>query len=205
MKVLIALLVVTVSVVGCLQVEKRAPEKNQYAFDVARSGPKSSFSVDAVVAVRKFNVSPPYENKSFVYRTKDLQFESDFYNEFFVTPAAMITEETREWLSASGLFSYVLDPATHMVPTCILEGMVTALYGDYRDLEAPKAVLGIKFFLLRDVGGRTEVVFQRPYEESVSINDASPEVLVRGWNTGLRRIFQQFEHDLAEALQKQAP
>ncbi|MGD8229657.1 MAG: hypothetical protein PVI20_17910, partial [Desulfobacteraceae bacterium] len=71
-------------------------------------------------------------------------------------------------------------------------------YGDYRENTAPKAVLGLKFVILRDTSPDTEIVFEKQYEEEASLVENSPEGLMKGWERTLRHILIHFERDLRE-------
>lgn len=181
--------------VGCAP-KKSYPEKRYYVLDVSRPGEASAPLNEAVLSVRRFNVSPRYEGKGFVYRDGDLSYESDFYSEFLISPGSLVTEEVRQWLAASGLFQRVVASASHLEATEILEGNVVALYGDYREAASPAAVLDVQFFLIKDVSARSEVVFQKEYRETVSLNERSAKALVNGWNEALRQILTALEKDL---------
>jgi cholesterol transport system auxiliary component len=194
----IAVLVAVTVLNGCAP-KKNYPERRYYVFDVSRPQEASSPRHDAVLSVRRFRVSPRYEGKNFVYRDGDLSYQSDFYNEFLISPGSLLTEEIRQWLVSSDLFQHVVDSSSHMEATYFLEGNVSALYGDYRDAAAPTAVLEVQFFLINDVSARSEVVFQKEYREAVSLNGASAKALVNGWNTALRQILAALEADLRAA------
>lgn len=192
----ILLLVVT----GCLKLEKRSyPQKHYFALEASRNSRASPCAeIGSVLKVRKFRVSPQYETKSFVYREGDFAYESDFYNEFLISPGSMFTEEVRQWLEQSGLFQQVVDFSSYMEATHVLEGAITALYGDYRESRRPRAVLEMQFFLFEDVSARFALVFQNLYRREVLLERVSPVILVKGWNDAFRQIMTEFEKDLRE-------
>ena len=74
-------------------------------------------TLDAVLAIRPLRVSPSYAGSEFVYRTGDVSLESDFYNEFFIPPGRLVSEEVRRWFEASGLFEMVVDSASPIEST----------------------------------------------------------------------------------------
>ena len=43
------------------------------------------------VRVGIVNVAAPYRGKTFIYRESDLRYESDYYDEFFIAPAIMLS------------------------------------------------------------------------------------------------------------------
>jgi len=68
-----------------------------------------------------------------VFRATDLKYESDFYNEFFVVPAAMIAEATGRALVSSRAFARVIPAGVAGDEgDFVLEGFVDALYADGR-------------------------------------------------------------------------
>jgi len=184
------------SVQGCVSVEKAFPEKRYYILDVSHNNGSLIPASGPALRIPKLRVSPRFEGKSIVYRRGNLTYESDFYNEFLISPDAILTEELRQWLARSGLFEYVTDGAGQIQPTHILEGTVSALYGDYRNGTSRRAVLEMEFFLVRDHFARSEIVFRKDYAEEVPLKGGSPESLVQGWNDALRQILTALERDL---------
>lgn len=191
---LAALLVILLA--GCAGIQKSYPDKRYFALEAPRSVRTTSPASAAVIRLRHFRVTPAYEGKELVYRTGDLTYQSDFYNEFFIFPTAMMMEATRSWLDDSGLFQYVVDAPSQVMPDYTLEGVLTALYGDYRDQQAPKAVLGLQFLITSGRESRPEIVFHSEYRREVPLNNGRPETLVAGWNEALSRILSDFEADL---------
>jgi cholesterol transport system auxiliary component len=185
---------------GCVNLTKSYPEKHYYALEVARQGEALSTAPLTVLKIRKFRASPSFEGKEFVYRTSDAQYEADFYNEWFVAPKAMLTQQVHSWLTKSGPFNYANESLDSLAPTHVLEGTVTALYGDYRGNPA-KAVLGLQFFLVHESSSPAEVVWHQEYRQDVDLSDKSPEALVNGWNTALQRILTSLEGDLSRTVQ----
>jgi uncharacterized lipoprotein YmbA len=183
---------------GCVSVKKSFPEKRNFILDVSRSGEPQSSVVGPVLRIRKLRISPRFEGKGFLYRKGDLSYESDFYNEFLVPPNSVLTEELRQWLASSGLFRHVIDSGSQLEATHVFEGTVAALYGDYRNLTLPKAILGIELFLVKDVAARSEIIFRKEYRGEVPIEGSSPEALINGWNEALQRILTSLERDLRQ-------
>jgi hypothetical protein len=188
---------------GCFNLNKSFPEKRFFVLSVKRSEGLSLSPSDAVLRIRRFRISPRFEGKGFVYRKGNLDYASDFYNEFFISPASMIAEEVDKWLKGSGLFKYVTSSPSPVEPTVELEGVISALYGDYRDSEVPKAVLEIQFFLVRNSSSRPVIVFQKTYHEESLIKGNSPDTLVEGWNLAIERMLTQFETDLKNLYLKE--
>jgi uncharacterized lipoprotein YmbA len=182
---------------GCVSMERSYPEKRYFALKATddRGSPQPINGV--VLRIRRLRISPRYEGKSFVYRISELNYESDFYNEFLVSPVSLFTEEVRQGLANSGLFQHVVDPGSQLDYTHTLEGTVSQLYGDYRDPGSPKAALEMEFLLVGAASTHPAIVFQKNYRREVATKNRSPEALVTGWSEDLKQIMADLQGDLA--------
>lgn len=180
---------------GC-SLKQAAPVKATFLIETPRTAPARAIPAPMTLRVRPIQVAEPFEGREFVYRKSELSFESDFYHGFLVPPRALVTSQARRWLETSGLFRAVLDPTSKADATHTLEGNVTALYGDYRDQAAPKAVLAIQFVLLHEEGAAPQIVFQRGYRQEVPLDGRGAEALAKGWSKALAQILTALEGDL---------
>ena len=181
---------------GCVSLTKSFPDKHYYALEVTRQGEPGVPASGAVLDVRGLFVSPGFEGKELVYRTGNTRYESDFYNAWFLSPSAMLTQQMQDWLRQAQLFEHVVASPSYLDATHIMEGAVTALYGDYRQQGGRKAVVGMHIVLIEDHSTRPAIVFQRDYQQLVELTETSPDALTRGWNQGLEKIFMTLEADL---------
>ena len=190
---------------GCLNPPVKDTDRQYYVLDVTRPAEPKRPSSGATLEVRPLRVAPAYQGTGFVHRREELRYETDFYNEFFTSPGAMITQEARDWLTDSGLFTLVLENPSDLQTAYLLEGNIAALYGDYTDPQNPAGMLSIRFSVIDDRGPRPRAVLQAEYRERVGLADPSPQALVRAWNRALAKIFSRLESDLAGALPAQHP
>lgn len=191
-----ALVIVAVGATGCVSLDRPVVEKRQYVLEARRSGDAPATPRGGVLDVRTFRASPRSAGTKFVYRTADDVYESDFYRVFWAPPTALVADEVRRWLAASGVFEDVLEPGSAVEPSYLLEGAISDLYGDFRPGETPRAVLGVRVALV-DVRNRaSRIVLSRDYAAEVALPAADPDLLVEGWNTALRRILEELETDL---------
>ena len=181
---------------GCVGIEKSYPDKRYFVLEVNRNANPSNPPGNGVLQIANIRVSPRYEDKGFVYRTSGSSYESDFYNQFLVSPAALLGEELRKGLAQSQIFRHVINASSQLEPTHVLEGVVDALYGDFRDPGAAKAVLEMEFFLRKESASKADIVAARRYAKSVAVNGRSPEALVKGWNEALDAILASLLADL---------
>ena len=194
------LVLVTGVLAGCFSFEKSYPEKRYFTLSTSRASPELTATLDGVLAIRPLRISPSYAGSEFVYRTGDVTLESDFYNEFFIPPNRLITEEVRRWFEAAGLFETIVDSASPVEPTYVLEGAIQAIYGEYRASAPPRAALELQFFFLANKEEEVEILLQKNISKKVDVADDTAAALVRGWNQALGEILTELEEALRDAV-----
>lgn len=192
------ILIAAVSLCGCVSLKKKYPDKNYFILDISRGASETAPVEAPILKIRKFRISPKYEGRNLVYRLDELRYDSDFYNEFFANPDVLITEEIRDWLGATGLFSHVTDLSNYVEPEYILEGAVTAMFGDFTNPEKPKAVLEFKVVLINSLSSETDIIFKKDYRSEAPIADNRPESVIVGLDQALTDIMTALETDLKE-------
>lgn len=190
---------------GCLNFSKEFPDKTYYALEVLRQGLDPVAQPRTILKVKKFRVLPRFEGTGLVYRTGEYRYESDYYHDWFVPPNGMVTQQVQDWLAAAGLFEHVLGQGSAGDETHLLEGTVTALYGDYRNPGVPKAVVGLQVVLFDEGLDHPGILMQREYQRDVAMPSATPEALMQGWNDALRLILAALEEDVKKAIATPAP
>jgi cholesterol transport system auxiliary component len=181
---------------ACLGIERSYPDRRYFVLDSGANTNPSDSSANETLQVSSIRVSPRYADKNFVYRTSDAGYESDFYNQFLIAPAFLITEEVRKGLIGSQVFKYVIGPSSPLQPSYVLEGTVNALYGDFRNADSPRAVLEMEFFLTGEIPAKPGILMQKRYVKSIPLTGRTPEALVKGWNQALEEILTSLEADL---------
>lgn len=195
MRLLFTWLAASFLLTGCVSIEKSYPDKRYFVLDIALDTSPQDPAENGTLQIASARVSPRYSDKNFVYRRSDARFESDFYNEFLISPGALVAEELRQGLSQSGLFKFVVGSVNAVAPTHTLETVVNTLYGDFRDLRAPQAVMEIEFFLSQEESP-SGIVFHKRYHRTIPLKGRNPEALVQGWNQALEAISGALVSDL---------
>jgi cholesterol transport system auxiliary component len=175
--------------------------KMDYLIDPGRPQQTASGQPHRVLEVDRFTIEEAFAAKSLVYRTGEFQYQSDFYNQFLVVPSVMITEQTRDWLSRSGLFERVGGPAMRAGPTHLIEGNVVELCGDLRDKNSPAAVMQIRIFVSKfESENRPTLIYGRDYSAKSRLESHDPAGLVDAYSRCLHAILTDLQKDLAERL-----
>jgi len=175
-----------------------------YILEAARTAAPMAAPNDAMLEVRRLSVDSAFASKSLIYRKGQSQYEPDFYREFLISPAPMITEQTRRWLADAGLFKQVLPAGSQIVPAYTLEGTITALYGDFRDESAPQAILEIRYFLVEHNTADGAVVFSQSYRAANPVLVRTVPALTDALSKDLVEILTHLEADLQTTLTERA-
>jgi len=182
---------------GC-SLSRPAPVKQQYLLDppapAAVAKPQSTS-----LRVGTVNVAAPFRGRSFVLREADLRYETDYYNEFLVPPATMLTELTARALERSKAFSRVVSPGYSADADWVLDGFVSSLYADERDGKKVSADVAVSYFLFQSSGGSGMPVWTRDYQKHVPLTATTTEAYAAALNTAFGEIFAELARDLATA------
>ena len=190
----VSLILIITMWTGCLDLKKSYPEKRSFVLDVGAPDQGTASHGSLVLKIHKFRVSPLFAGRAMVYRVADLQYESDFYDEWFVAPATLVTQQVYNWLSRLEGLQLVGLGMNHVEPTHLLEGTVTEFYGDFRG--GPRAVFGLELHLF-DAGNERQSVLRRIYHQEVPLGDRSPDALASGLTQALRVALVDIAKDLA--------
>jgi cholesterol transport system auxiliary component len=184
---------------GC-KLTRPSPIRHQFNLDVRNAAHTNSPSGDLTLQVRPFRVAAPFDQKSFVYRLKDQQYEVDYYHEFVTQPALLLTDIIRQNLEDSGPFKTVLSPFSLVEPDYFIEGQATELTGDFQDKTQPQAVMTIQFWLIQTQTKPAQLVWHQSYHATVPLPDSSPQALAAGWTKTLQQILDRLRTDLRSKI-----
>jgi cholesterol transport system auxiliary component len=153
----------------------------------------------ASLRVGTVNVAAPFRGKAFVYRMSDLRFETDFYVEFLVPPAAMLAEQTARALEHAKAFRRIAGPGATADADWILDGFASALYADTREAGKPAAELDVTYYLTPAGGAEQTPVWTREYRQRIAMRDSSPVAYAESLNRAFGEIVAELARDLASA------
>lgn len=174
--------------------------KRTYILDAARQPEPGQAENHATLTVRRFTIDSAFADKGFVYRRGEHEYESDFYNQFLISPAVMISETTRHWLCRSGICERVLVPGSRLESTHTLEANITALYADVRDKSSLRAVMKLRAFLIANNNTDESVILGERYQASCPLQSDTPDDFVEALDKCLAEILTGLEKDLKKEL-----
>lgn len=187
----VAFLALAVS--GCLS--RPALNKQTFAFSTPGSA-TNEVAGGRVLGIKSLRVSPPFDGRSFVYRTGEFSYQRDSYSEFLGLPSELLVTPISGMLVGDGLFNAVVPAGGAVKPDALVEINVNELYGDIRKPESPGAVLAVQIIFLNATNGMAgKVILQRNYSRWVPIKSTSPAALMDGWNQALAEIFREVASD----------
>jgi cholesterol transport system auxiliary component len=191
------LLVAATLALSACSLSRPAPVKETYLLEpampqaVAKSQPFS-------VRVAAVNVAAPYRGRNFVYRTGALKYETDFYVEFLVAPAAMFSEQTTRALEAAHVFTRIVPPSSGADADATLEGFVSSLYGETRDTGTlMSADIAITYYLTMSSAGASTPSWSKEYRRHVELPTRTPAGYVTALNQAFGDILGELTRDLA--------
>lgn len=192
----ILFILITVACLLCVScVKVNYPNRTQYMLNVAIPKPIYNRPKTRTIAIQNVTIAPQFAGLSFAYRTQDLVYTKDYYNIFFNPPAQQIEQLIVKYLQATNLFSYVSNNVNFVSPNYVLHADVTKLYADYRDANQPKAVIAIKYTVLRP-SNRKKVVLVQTVVESIPLQNKDSQSLIKAWNSGLTQTLAQLTNNL---------
>jgi ABC-type uncharacterized transport system auxiliary subunit len=199
------LLLATLALAGCLS--RPALQKQSFSFTIPAGNTNATRETPTVLGIRTVEVAPAYQGRLFVYRTADASYERDPYAEFFVSPADSVSHAFRNYFRESGLFQAVTESGSFFRPDLLAEIHVSQLYGDFRDLKQPAAVLRLRcaFFDAQPQTSSPRPMFQKSYARRIPFKTRTASALMDGWNEALKQILADVATDLKTAMDQRPP
>jgi len=198
---------------GCGGILKQPPvAKGYFAIETSVASENSNSAAPAahragVLRVGTIRVSPPYDAATFVYRLGPTQFDTDYYNNFIAPPASLLTGSLVQWLDTHGPMT-VVDSASGLQSKLRLEGNVTDFYIDSSNKAAPIAVVGGRFFLIRQYQNADELGLELPFHETAPVRSRSPAdfaaALSQAWQRVLVKLTQALDHEVSQKPSQRA-
>lgn len=173
---------------GCVS-HKTAPSIHHYSLESStdQTSTQTQEAGKPILRVMPVAIEPQYAGKSFVYRTSDLQYIDDPYQQFLVAPNLQITDVISANLSHS-VNALVVGGDSLLLANYALQLKVTALYADYQNKAQPMAVTSIQAELYEIKNGITNLVSSDTFEQTQKILPNNPKDLIKAYDKNLKKI-----------------
>jgi hypothetical protein len=199
----ISAVLLTLILSGCAS---NAPWKTQSFALASLSGAGGSVAHTNVLSLRRVTVSPLYGGKPLVYRTGDNSYERDPYAAFLVPPNEMMDESVRLCLRDGHAFADVLEPDSGLKSSCFMEVSVSQLYGDFRQVDKPSAVLQMRFVLyITTPAEEGRMIWQREISKRSPLAQRTAAALIAGWSIELQEIMDEVNTELKHVALPEVP
>ena len=192
------LLLALLAASGCVKLWQESLDVKTYMIEARREGaalkspPADKLWIDTVA------VLPPYNVRSLIVRTSDVEYEASYYTELLLSPADNIRNNLFMWFSSAGIFEQgsVADRKniSHRLVVTVLK-----LHGS-REAEAQHAVVALKVTLFDERADGMNILFSRTYEQREPVADVEAAELIRAYNRALAAILASCEADVVGAL-----
>ena len=179
-----------------LDLSRPAVVKHYYLLEAAPAPSDTPAQFPVPIKINGFEVAPPFEDRSFVYRVGEQRYESDFYDEFFVAPRAMVTSLIADWLGARHIFAAALPPTSTLDAPYAMEGLVTSMYVDLRQQSQPTAVFALQVFVTRVGPHERRIVLERAYRHEFALSAHDPKSYADGLSQAFQLCLADLERDL---------
>jgi cholesterol transport system auxiliary component len=188
------LLLSTFALGGCLS---RSPMDVQtFAFSAPTSPATNEAASGRVLGIKTLQVAPPFDGRSFIYRTGEFSYERDPYAELLGLPAEVLVAPVTELLNRDECFSAVVKMGSAARPDTLIEININELYGDIRKPNSPSAVLTMQVILTDAKNGLPgKVILQKDYSRRIPMKSTAPGALMAAWNEALVEIFADVASD----------
>ncbi|MBN1494057.1 MAG: hypothetical protein JW938_07910 [Candidatus Omnitrophica bacterium] len=185
---------------GCFSLERETPDIKHYSFNVVRDQVTVKEENGLNVMFKGIDIQSIYQGRSFMYRDAQLRFIKDFYHQFMLDPSRLITEQATAWFAAAPYVNVLDYRRTTVKPDIEIYGIITKLYTDIRDKNAPVAHLAIRFRVVDMRIMPYAILYEHDYPEERTVMRFSATEIMNGFNDALRSVLEAFEADLGEKL-----
>lgn len=196
----LTVLMLTLIVSACVPSSKPPLKVEQYTLEYDSPAPGGE-AVPALVQVSRFAVAPEYRTRRMVY-SEGANMRAEYnYHSWRANPGDLATYFLRRDLTASRLFSAVLDDGAPVAGAYVLEGSVDDFY-ERDDAQGTTAVLGLTVALLdpaeTDITRR--VLFQRAYRMEEPCVARNPKAVAMAMSRAMRAVSESVLADVRQAI-----
>jgi ABC-type uncharacterized transport system auxiliary subunit len=189
-------------ITGCLGRTKPPFVMDQYSLDYSAPAASASQAAQETIRVERFAVSPAFNSTAMVVKKGQYRFDTYNYSRWRVNPADMVTGFVLRDITRAGIFKATYSYYDSDLSRYILEGYIDQ-FCESAEGSPGKALLSVRFTLI-DTSQKNpveQVVFQKQYTHSASMNDRSPEGLAAALSEAMKDLSGKLVSDINLSLQ----
>ena len=193
---------ISVVVCGCGIPRQPAPAPKWYVLNTELNTPAETPTLPGCIRMRNVTVQSPFSGISLIYRTGDVTYEKDYYNQFLVAPHQSLNDLLALWLRSTGAV-LCMDGSDTGPKRLTLEPHLEALYADFRTPAAPTAVAKLRFVLTQyDRSCRcSSIVLDKTVETAIPLPPKpTPEAVVEAMSGAVKESIETFDAALRTAF-----
>jgi len=188
-------------VAGCLGRTKPPYVMDQYTLDYAPAAFTAAQPVEELIRVERFAIAPAFNSTAMVIRKGQYRFDTYNYSRWRVNPADMVTGFALRDITRAGIFKGTYSYYDSDLSRYMLEG-----YVDEFCESSGKGLVSIRITLV-DTKAKNpveQVVFQKQYTHSATLNDSSPDGLAAALSEAMKDLSGKLVADIDLALKENA-
>jgi cholesterol transport system auxiliary component len=169
-------------------------QRRDWPILVPRPDPLPLRAHGPVLLVRTVTAAPGLDRRGLQTMLPDGSMHVDFYEQWAVAPADGVEAALQAWLAGSGLYSAVIGSGSRLSADLVLEGTLTALWGDPA---AGHADAALALVLLDQRRGATKVRLQQTITGQAPLTGADAPAVAHATLAALADVFAQATQALA--------
>ncbi len=152
-----------------------------------------------LIRVHPINVSPPYDGLAFVRQVGPSRYRTDYYNNWVASPSILLTSDLDDALDRGGVVRTIL-PGSTAHAQLTLDADATQFLIDVTTASRPRAVLAVRFFVVREYSDGQTIVLDRSFRETSDAASDAPADDAAAIGRAYGQVLQDFSSALGAAL-----
>ena len=197
-KTIIITLIASLFLAGCFSAQHI--KQNKYMLHIQMPKKTKTLRNAKTLQLTEPLITPQFSNNSFVYRISNTQYQTDYYNIFFIPAFQQVRQLLTQYLTRQSFIHRVIGAPSVIGAQYVLSTDILDLYADYRNTNNPTGVVTIQFSLYKHLSGKYYLIMHKTLSESTPLKQKDSTSLVNAWSAGLQRIFKKLSIQLRKVL-----
>lgn len=186
---------------SCATVRQPSLRVQHYTFEYAPPEVTEHPPLPAILKIERFNAAPFYSTQQMIYRDGSFKRETYTYHRWRAYPGDLVSDFLARDARHSGLFRAVVQEASTVSSTHILEGSLDEFF-EWNEEEGWKAVLSVTATLItaKEVDMSKRVLFQKTFRALAPMREKTPRGLAEAMSEAMSRVSGEIIKTVYERL-----